>query len=70
MRFIAKVKNAADPDFAAGPLVPLMVELPVLLFDLVFLACIYAALVKTMDYDYGTRARRSNWKSSGGWRRC
>ena len=46
---IAKVKNAADPDFAAGPLVPLMVELPVLLFDLVFLACIYAALVKTMD---------------------
>ena len=46
---IAKVKNAADPDLAAGPLVPLMVELPVLLFDLVFLACIYAALVKTMD---------------------
>ena len=43
------MKNAADPDFAAGPLVPLMVELPVLLFDLVFLACIYAALVKTMD---------------------
>lgn len=46
---VAKVRAAADPNVAGGPLVPLSVELPVLLFDLVFLACIYAALVRTMD---------------------